>query len=384
MLPHMSAPMPHACCPMIRDMAWTEQLPSGRWRGMYRESSGRKKSAGTFDSKRAAQQAANTAEVGARQLPARADVTFGEWCPVWSANRSVEDSTRREDDKRLARHVMPRWEGEHLADISRLDVQAWAGELVESGLSASTVRKIVGVLSAALKAAVLADLIPSNPCTGVQLPKIPPSPERWLSAAEIAAIREVLAESRQLTFELLVGTGMRWGEATGLHWDQVNLDAQTIDVVWSHDRAGKFFKPPKTHAKRTIPIGDRLAGLLEDHLDATGYGEPPEGGDYREMRRPGYGLVLATSAGTPPNGVSFAHALEAAGQAAFVGEGKRRRRVGHVRPHDLRHTYASLLVQSGVPILAVSKLLGHGSLSVTQRYAAAGDSAWDSIRAALG
>ncbi|MGW5075177.1 tyrosine-type recombinase/integrase [Rhodococcus sp. NPDC004095] len=365
-------------------MAWVEQLPSGRYRGMYRDGSNRKKSAGTFDSKRAAQQAANAAEVGARQLPARSDVTFGEWCPVWSAGRQVEDSTRREDQKRLARHVLPQWEDDQLADISRADVQAWAIELVESGLSASTVRKIVGVLSSAMKAAVLADLIPANPCTGVELPKIPPSPERWLSSAEVDAIREVLADGHQLAFELLVGTGMRWGEATGLHWDHVDLDAGTIQVVWAHDRAGKFFKPPKTHAKRTIPIGERLANLLDARLEESGYGAPPAGVEYREMRKPGYGLVLGTSAGTPPNGVSFAHALEAAGQAAFVGEGNRRRRVGHVRPHDLRHTYASLLVQSGVPIQAVGKLLGHGSLSVTQRYASVGDSQWDSIRSVLG
>ncbi|MCZ4586479.1 site-specific integrase [Rhodococcus opacus] len=269
-----------------------------------------------------------------------------------------------------------------LADISRADVQSWTGELSDGGLSASTVRKITGLLSACLKAAVLAELIPSNPCTGVELPKIPPSPERWLSTDEVAAIRDVLAESYMLMFELLVGTGMRWGEATGLHWDDVDLDAGTLAVRWSHDRRGGFLKPPKTHAKRTIPISERLVKLLDARLEETGYGEPPAL-DYREMRRPSYGLVLATGVGTPPNGTSFAHVLEAAGQAAFVGEGARRRRVGHVRPHDLRHTYASRLVQSGVPIQAVSKLLGHGSLAVTQRYASIGDSQWDSVRAAL-
>ncbi len=94
--------------------------------------------------------------------------------------------------------------------------------------------------------------------------------------------------------------------------------------------------------------------------------------------------MLRTDKGTPPNGTSFAHGLTAAGKAAFVGSGKDRRRVGNVRPHDLRHTYASRLVQSGVPLDTVSKLIGHSSVLVTQRYASAAESQWDAVRNALG
>lgn len=337
--------MPHGVSATLPGMAWIEQLPSKRWRGMYRDSAGRKKSAGTFTGKRAAQQAANTAEATAKTVRPASEVTWSEWEPQWVASRSVASSTAIEDGKRIERHVRPRWGAVKLNDITRADVQRWSGELTASGLSASTVRKIVGVLSASMRAAVRLDVIDVNPCTDLQQPKLAPSPEHWLSVPEVDALRDVLDDRYLLTFELLLGTGMRWGEGVGLHWDQVHLDAATIEVLWSFDRKSKSFTPPKSHQKRTVPIGERLVGLLDARLADVGSGAPPPGIEYKEMRAPLRGLVLATPGGTPPNGTSFAHGLSAAGRAAFVGEGARRRRVGEVRPHDLRHTYASSLVQ---------------------------------------
>ncbi|WP_433685830.1 tyrosine-type recombinase/integrase [Nocardia sp. CA-119907] len=61
-----------------------------------------------------------------------------------------------------------------------------------------------------------------------------------------------------------------------------------------------------------------------------------------------------------------------------------KRRLGKVRPHDLRHTYAGRHVRGGVPIQQVQKLLGHASLRTTQRYASLGDSQWESVRGVLG
>lgn len=94
--------------------------------------------------------------------------------------------------------------------------------------------------------------------------------------------------------------------------------------------------------------------------------------------------MLPNSIGSPYDGALFTHRLDAAARVATVGEGSRRRAVGHVRPHDLRHTYASWLVQDGVPIQAVRDLLGHQSLITTQRYAKLGDTQWDAVRSVLG
>lgn len=142
-------------------------------------------------------------------------------------------------------------------------------------------------------------------------------------------------------------------------------------------------KPTKNRRARTLPIGDRLAGLIQQHLESNGLGAPPDV-EYRDNRRPLYGLVMRGDGDRPVNPTSFAHGLTAAGNAAFAGEGVNRKRVGAVRPHDLRHSWASSLVQKGVPIDTVSKLLGHSNLVTTQRYADAAESQWDAVRKALG
>ncbi|MFE3024024.1 tyrosine-type recombinase/integrase [Nocardia tengchongensis] len=73
----------------------------------------------------------------------------------------------------------------------------------------------------------------------------------------------------------------------------------------------------------------------------------------------------------------------AAARVARAGDGESARRLGPVRPHDLRHTYAGRLVRAGIPLQQVQKLLGHASIRTTQRYASLGDSQWEQVRAAL-
>jgi integrase len=365
-------------------MGWVQKLPSGRWRALYRDASGQQKSAGIFDYKASANKAAQKAEGVARHHPeVTTKLTVSEWLPRWQAQRAVEESTSRQDESKLRHHVLPQWGAVVLPQITSEGVQVWANGLRSGGFSPSTVQKIVRLLSSILQSAVSAGVLSKNVARGTKLPKDAPSPERFLSREEAEAIRCVLGGFDEFIFDVLVGTGVRWGEAVGLHWDDVDFDQDTIRIARSFDRTAKFFKPTKTHATRVVPIGSTLRGLLSDRLDARGYGTPADL-EYRDLPKPRYGLVLPNSIGHPYDGALFTHRLDAAARAATVGQGSRRRIVGHVRPHDLRHTYASWLVQDGVPIQAVRDLLGHQSLITTQRYAKLGDTQWDAVRSVLG
>ncbi|AUH69682.1 putative integrase [Gordonia sihwensis NBRC 108236] len=362
-------------------MAWHRKLPSGRFNGMYRDADGKRKSAGTFDTEDEAITAAELAEKHARGGGQSTNPTWAEWSTVWMQRRKVEESTRRRDQGRVDTHLIPKWGGMRLSEITRVQAQGWVDDDL-SHLSPSTVRKCVAALGSSLKAAANAGYRCEAAARGLDLPALTPSPERWLSDDEVAAVRDVLDERYRLTFDLLLGTGMRWGEAVALHWDHVDLDGKAITVRWGWD--GEVMKSPKSKQKRRIPIGDTLVSVLRKLLEDRGLGEAPRV-EYVGGNRPMYGLILAGSKkGRPITSTSFSHALGASGRAASVGEGADRRRVGHVRPHDLRHTYASSLLQKGVPLETVSALLGHSSVLVTQRYADAGESRWDDVRAVLG
>ncbi|MFW0784515.1 tyrosine-type recombinase/integrase [Gordonia sp. CPCC 206044] len=362
-------------------MAWTELLPSGKYRAMYRDHMGKRKSAGTYVRKNQALGKAVAAEDEARSRPASSSMTWGEWEAIWTPQRKVQLSTLERDNSRIKLHVRPKWEDVPLSAITTPALQAWIDKDLK-GFSPSTQRNLKAIMGASLRAAVQRGLIPLNPCQSLSMPSLNPSPERWLSVDEVDAIREVLDDKYRLVFELLVGTGMRWGEAVALHWDDVDLKAKEIHVRMSWDRKNLFFKATKTRGTRTIPIDSRLEKLLNTTLDRDGLGSRPDK-EYQGVATPRFGLVLAPS-GNPLEATSFAHGLTAAGRAAFVTEGRHQKRVGKVRPHDLRHTYASHLVQRGISITTVSALLGHSTIVTTQRYAQTGKSEWDSVRSALG
>jgi integrase len=251
-------------------------------------------------------------------------------------------------------------------------------------MAPSTVAKCYYLLSSSMKAAHQARRIPINPCKGIVLPKIGPMPDRYLDDDEIAAIQASLDAFDLVVVELLLGTGIRLGEAMGLHWESVNIQRREVTIEWSYDPVEQEMNPPKDYERRTIPIGDKLTKALKARLNREGMGErAPRPVKYPKNARVHSGLVLAHTAGRPFDPSNLRNRFEASVRIAYVGKGRSRHQVGHVRLHDLRHTYASRLLEKGIPIQEVSKLLGHASLTTTQRYAHRAKSRWDSVRAAL-
>lgn len=352
-------------------MGWAAKYKT-RYRAMYRDANGKMCSAGIFDRKRDAEDAANEAEAQARGLR-REVLTWAEWKDVWWETRTVQPSTLARDDRAIRTHILPRWGDVLLPGIEKHDVQLWVTSLSRTGLQPTTVTKTFRIFSGSLKAAVDAGHLSSSPCAGVKLPKAAPSPDRFLTPAECAAIRKFLDDEWVILFDILLGTGMRFGEALALHWEDVNLEAGTVDVFWSFDRVSRVIKAPKSQKMRTVPIGDDLRDVLADRLKKAGLGSPPDV-EYVGSRRPRTGLVVGSL-----NERSWMYAWRAAVKVASVDG----RKVGNVRTHDLRHTYASRLVQDGVDLLTVANLLGHSSSTVTERYARVADTRWRDVRRSL-
>ncbi|MFE3023219.1 tyrosine-type recombinase/integrase [Nocardia tengchongensis] len=370
-------------------MAWAEKLPSGRYRGVYRDAAGEKQRLpGTFIKKPDAIRQAGKEEANLRESPRPADagkLTWGEWEPRWQATRIVVKSTDRSDQGRLRDHVRPKWEKVVLREITPGAIQKWVTDLTNAGMAPSTVAKCYYLLSSSMKAAHRAGAIDANPCKGIDLPKPGPMPERYLDDSEVSAITESLSDFDQLVVEVLLGTGMRLGEAMGLHWENVDLKRRLISIERAYDPVAQDMKAPKDHERRSIPIGTSLTQRLRRHLSQIGVGKPaPSPVSYPRNSRVHSGLVLAHVEGRPFDPSNLRNRFDASVRIAHVGKGKSRHQIGHVRLHDLRHTYASRLLENGIPIEEVSRLLGHASITTTMRYAHRAKSRWDDVRAALG
>lgn len=335
-------------------MPYLRRLPSGRWRAEIRDPAGRKFGA-TFprkvDARAWGQEQESLLRRGRVRDPRAGRMLLVDYEPGWWAARVVEATTAATDRGRLDRHVLSAFGAWPLELVTPTSVQGWVRQLVRDGLSPATARSCFHLLSSLLEAAHRDGLIPDNPCRSVALPPAPSHREVFLTREEVAAVGERLEPLHRSVLLTLAYTGMRWGEVAGLHAGRLDLDAARVDVVETlTEVAGdRRVKPyPKGRARRTVPLPPLLVSELAGHLDRH-----PAGRGQLVFRPAPVGALSRHTWGS----YRFRPAVRAA-----LGR-------DDVRVHDLRHTYASWLVQAGVPLYEVQRILGHSSITTTQRYA---------------
>jgi integrase len=358
-------------------MSWVERTPSGKWRGAYRNADGKRRSR-SFPHKAAAERWAASEEQkvvdGSRADPSRGRMKWETWCETWWPSRRMESGTRRSQVSIRDNHVLPRWGAVALNEITHMDIQTWVNE-ISTTMSASQARQAYYQLSSSIKAAVREGLLPLSPCVGVRLPSLPPAPERYLDQHEVEAVFYHIDGVYRMLVETLIETGMRIGEAVALHEQRINWTAGTIDFVEKWDQHARIITPyTKGKRRRTLPLTTHLAGLLREWIGDR----PPAttcGFEHGRGARCHSGLVMLGPRGAVIDPHNFAN-VKWSDAVALSG-------VGHARVHDLRHTYASRLVTNGVSIARLQLLLGHESITTTQRYAHLMDDGHDEVRAAL-
>ncbi|MFF0658486.1 tyrosine-type recombinase/integrase [Micromonospora tulbaghiae] len=317
---------------------------------------------------------------------------FGKYAERWRASRNDELTTRARDASILRTHVLPRWSDVPLSRIDHLAVQSWVTEL--GGRRApATVAECFRLLSSILRAAVRDRLIGVNPCEGVKVPsrRKKDTDGHVLTRADLTGrLLPAVPDRYRALVALAGGTGLRWGECTGLRWESLDLDAKAVHVVRvAVEVAGTVtVKPyPKSRAgRRTVPVPDFAVDLLAAHRNAFPSGPRGEvftnssAGPLRRtlfrarVWRPS--LVRAGLLGDVSRVGHFTWRgswvdLEGVKQSAeFTTE---REAVAHVakmapgglRFHDLRHSYATELVSRGVPVNDVQAVMGHEKPSTT-------------------
>jgi integrase len=317
---------------------------------------------------------------------------------------------------RRRKHLDPVWGPVPLNKIRRGDVERWLIDLEQrKGLSPATVWRCYTLLSSSLRAAVHERRISASPCDGVRPPKIGPGRERFLSRDEASRIARVMTEPYRSLFLCLVGTGARWGELVGLHWSAVNLEAGYVDINDAWDSVARSMKGyTKSRSRRRVWLSEWVVDVFRDH--AGRYPPTPcrlthragsvcRGGLVFTGRRDG-GLIeynvffkrhwggavgrtawraiddpVADRTFVSPSAGHHVRGLEDAAMEKTWQDG--RAGVGPVRVHDCRHTFASWLVQAGVPLLDVADQLGHSYSSTAARYGHLGTSSRDRVRSAM-
>jgi integrase len=254
-------------------------------------------------------------------------------------------------------HLTPALGHHQLEKLQPAHVQHLLNQKLAAGLSLQSVKHIRTTLSIALNRAVKWDVLARNVASLTELPKIEREPVTPLTPDDARRLLECAAADRlEAVYSVALAIGLRRGEALGLAWDDIDLDARipTVRVNRSLQRAeGRLqLLPPKTQgSRRSIQLPDIAAKALRKHRARQLEERLAAGPEWHDT-----GLVFTTRKGTP---------LEPRNQVRHFKALLKRAGLTESRFHDLRHTAASLLLAQGVHPRVVMEILGHSRISLT-------------------
>ena len=287
------------------------------------------------------------------------NITIGEYLDVWlkgSVYGSVRQSTYDRDTNLVNNHIKPVLGSLKLKKLNSAHVQNFYRNRLDTGLSASTVRKIHDILRRGLAQAVDWHLTQRNVADVVKPPRPVPKEIVALSTDETRRLLDAAAEDRlEALYVLAVHTGMRQGEMLALRWQDVDIENAVLSVRRTLTRRGgkvAFGEPKTKKSRRSIRLTPQAVDALRAHLERQLRDMEILGDHYQDQ-----GLIFTTDTGAPINPSnlrqrSFTPLLKRAG-------------LPHMRFHDLRHTCATLLLSRGVHPKFVQEPLGHATIAIT-------------------
>jgi integrase len=304
------------------------------------------------------EEARRLAVAGVTQVPDRS-TTVGAYLTWWLNNACghLKPATLASYRWLSSQYIAPRVGTVRLAQLTPAHVRTMLGGLEAGGYSANTRRLARAVLRRALDVAERDGLVARNVAALADGPSV--AGTRLDDALDAAEARRVLGAAKGDRLEALavvaLTLGLRRGEALGLRWADVDLDARTLTVGRSIAYVagqGLVISTPKTATgARTVPLVGPTAPALRERRRRQAEERLKAGPLWQES-----GWVFTTPLGTPldpRNALRWWYGLtERAG-------------VGRRRFHASRHTAASLLLDQGVPLEVVSAVLGHASLAIT-------------------
>jgi integrase len=337
---------------MPTERRYTGVEPHGTgWRGVYRVSGVRHRTH-TYPTKREAFQARTMALAEARNGlhvdRRRSNLTVRQWFTVWQPERRVRAITASHDANRWRLHIDPYLGEQRLDAVTPFLLDKWMKWLDDNGRSADTQHKAHTLLRTALEAAISDKRIVVNPCNAVKPPRVVRPEWKQMTRDHFEAVFSHMRCDRDRAVMLLGAyAGLRWSEMVALRRCDYNPLKGTLTVsrgLVQPRGMGPQINAPKSGKPREIPLHPRL----REALDLLAVDTDPAG------------LLLTTRTGahlTPSNWRARVW------EPAIANAG-----VEHYRIHDTRHAFASWLLQGGMDLGQVRDLLGHASITTTQKY----------------
>jgi len=272
----------------------------------------------------------------AKKAEAKAVPLYIELADQHLAEAETHQRSYKTTEMYVRRHILPKWGKTKLNDINARDVAQWLSEKRAEGLAPATVEKIRVIFGRSFELGSRWGVpgCDKNPARGIPRKPLNNARNRYLTAQEAARLREAVAASQNPQLQHIVGllllTGARVRELLDARWEHVDVERKAWLIPTS-----------KTGRSRHVPLPEDALAII---ASLPRYKDCP---------------WLVPNPDTLKPFVSIKHGWQRAIRVA---------RLPGLRIHDLRHSAASFMVNSGIDLFAVGKVLGHASVQSTQRY----------------
>lgn len=245
---------------------------------------------------------------------------------------------------------------ERPSEITKTMIQGFSAFLFRSSMARSSISRKLSALRSLFRHLLKLHKIASDPCSGVRNPKQDQRAPSMINVDQVFSLLDDHSPDKQTTtpahdqepeairlrdmalLELLYGSGLRISEALGLDVKDIHPSSMHVRVMG------------KGNKERIVPLSDSSVAALESWLSAR-QSIPPASGE---------SAVFLGLRGKRLDRRQAARILEKHSQGAGIPQ--------HLSPHDLRHSFATHLLEGGADLRCVQELLGHSRISTTQRY----------------
>ena len=340
----------------------------------------------------------------------RADRNHGDYVPTLTEmleryiTQLTDVTDRTKDDYRSQhRRYLARFGSVPVDALTKRHVASVVNDMTAAGLAPKTIKNTVHMLSSVLALAIDEGHIGSNPCRGVRLPKVrqfvdedEEAEAKFLTHEEFGLLLSEIPDYWKPLVVFLVGTGLRWSEATALHSRHVNIPGGTVRVrqAWKKrppnretgEKGGWYIGPPKSEKSRrtanaavqALAVAAPLLGRPGDLIFTTHQGKPIQHSNFfnRVWKPATIRASICTEhmdercrCGTSKPLTCPVHTAKDARGHQILPPPCGCPGTLPLRPgiHDLRHTHASWLIAEGKTLEQIQDQLGHESILTTRK-----------------
>lgn len=307
--------------------------------------------------------------------PRNIKTTFAQYAEEWLKTNGGDPNTQASMESQLRRHAFPYIGPRPIGSFQPAHIRAWVAQLEANGLAASYIGVVYANVRTVMTAIVDDGMLPRSPFSVSSVR--PPTIERkrvvpW-TAERVFAVQGWLPERYRSTVDVGAGCGLRQGEILGVSVDEIDFEADTLHVLHQLklSRSKPVFALPKGGKSRDVPLPKPVAESLRAHMAAF----PPIEITLPWGRADGPPVTKRLIFSAPRGGIVWRNlfntdqwkpALVQAGVIPAPTKGRKTPPAAREHGmHALRHFYASVLLDAGENIRAISEYMGHTDPSLT-------------------